>query len=463
MSFDKREEVAVDNVIEVKNVSKVFRIYESPKDRLVEFLVNRVGGIFGTEPRAYHKEFRSLSDVSLSIKRGETVGIIGANGAGKSTLLQIICGTLSPTRGSVSVKGRVAALLELGAGFNPDFTGRDNVFISASIMGLTDEQIKTRFQSIVDFSEIGEFIDQPVKTYSSGMFVRLAFAIIAHVDADVLIVDEALSVGDAFFVQKCMRFLRNFMSKGTVLFVSHDTASIINLCDRAIWINHGVKQMEGPAKDVSESYLAALFKQKNSVGQKGEKLKNNKRMVFKDMRQDFINTTTLRNDIELFTFSDEGKHFGAKGVEIINVYLKNTDGEALSWVVGGEDVRLKIDARCIKSLYSPIVGFFIKDRLGQTLFGDNTFLTYLERPLSVAEGEMLECEFDFCMPTLPIGNYSICVAVAEGTQEDHVQHHWIHDAVMFKSHASSSVTGLVGIPMKDIKLTANQQGVNKNV
>ena len=164
MSFDQgQERETVDNVIEVKRVSKVFRIYESPKDRLVEFALNRFCGVFGAAPRVYHKEFRSLNDVSLTIKRGETVGIIGANGAGKSTLLQIICGTLSPTQGSVSVKGRVAALLELGAGFNPDFTGRDNVFISASIMGLTDEQIKARFQSILAFSEIGEFIDQPVK------------------------------------------------------------------------------------------------------------------------------------------------------------------------------------------------------------------------------------------------------------------------------------------------------------
>ncbi|WP_321147252.1 ABC transporter ATP-binding protein [Serratia nevei] len=464
MSFDQgQERETVDNVIEVKRVSKVFRIYESPKDRLVEFALNRFCGVFGAAPRVYHKEFRSLNDVSLTIKRGETVGIIGANGAGKSTLLQIICGTLSPTQGSVSVKGRVAALLELGAGFNPDFTGRDNVFISASIMGLTDEQIKARFQSILAFSEIGEFIDQPVKTYSSGMFVRLAFAIIVHVDADILIVDEALSVGDAFFVQKCMRFLRDFMTKGTVLFVSHDTASIINLCDRAIWIDHGVKKMEGPAKDVSESYLAALFKQKNSDGINKEKLKEKNNVVFKDMRQDFINTTNLRNDIEVFAFSDEGKHFGEKGVEITNVYLKNSLGEPLAWVVGGEEVCLKIEARCMKPLYSPIIGFFIKDRLGQTLFGDNTFLTYVDKPLSVVEGERLECQFNFYMPTLPIGNYSICIAVAEGTQEDHVQHHWIHDAVMFKSHASSSVTGLVGIPMKDIKLTANQQGVTKNV
>ncbi|HCD5206870.1 TPA: ABC transporter ATP-binding protein, partial [Klebsiella pneumoniae] len=231
--------VKCEAVIQVKHITKIFRIYNTPKDRIKEFLANLPRRVAGAKRIKKHKEFYSLNDVSLTINKGETIGIIGANGAGKSTLLQIICGTLSPTYGNVTVNGRVAALLELGAGFNPDFTGRENIFISASIMGLTDEQIKERFDSIVEFSEIGEFIEQPVKTYSSGMFVRLAFSIIAHVDADILIVDEALSVGDAFFVQKCMRFLRAFMEHGTVLFVSHDTASIVNLCDRAIWIDHG--------------------------------------------------------------------------------------------------------------------------------------------------------------------------------------------------------------------------------
>ena len=194
--------VKCEAVIQVEHITKIFRIYNTPKDRIKEFLANLPRRVAGAKRIKKHKEFYSLNDVSLTINKGETIGIIGANGAGKSTLLQIICGTLSPTNGNVTVNGRVAALLELGAGFNPDFTGRENIFISASIMGLTDEQIKERFDSIVEFSEIGEFIEQPVKTYSSGMFVRLAFSIIAHVDADILIVDEALSVGDAFFVQK---------------------------------------------------------------------------------------------------------------------------------------------------------------------------------------------------------------------------------------------------------------------
>ena len=448
--------VKCEAVIQVEHITKIFRIYNTPKDRIKEFLANLPRRVAGAKRIKKHKEFYSLNDVSLTINKGETIGIIGANGAGKSTLLQIICGTLSPTNGNVTVTGRVAALLELGAGFNPDFTGRENIFISASIMGLTDEQIKERFDSIVEFSEIGEFIEQPVKTYSSGMFVRLAFSIIAHVDADILIVDEALSVGDAFFVQKCMRFLRAFMEHGTVLFVSHDTASIVNLCDRAIWIDHGQKKMEGSAKDVSEAYLAALFKQSNrNVSIKRQNKDVTEVVAYKDMRTSFINASNLRNDIELFSFNDESKQFGENGAEIYSVRLEDQNGEPLSWVVGGEEVKLRISVKCLKSMFSPIIGFYIKDRLGQTLFGDNTYLSYMDTPLSMQPDDNMDSIFEFNMPILPVGEYSICVAVAEGSQQEHIQHHWIHDAVIFKSHSSSTVTGLVGIPMKNISISVN--------
>lgn len=288
------------------------------------------------------------------------------------------------------------------------------------------------------------------------MFVRLAFSIIAHVDADILIVDEALSVGDAFFVQKCMRFLRAFMEKGTVLFVSHDTASIVNLCDRAVWIERGEKKMDGSAKDVSEAYLAALFKQNNRTVEKSDKTATTVAdVIYKDMRADFINGSNLRNDIELFSFNDASKQFGEGGAEITDVNLENTREEPLSWVVGGEDVKLRIKVKCLKSMYSPIVGFYIKDRLGQTLFGDNTYISYLDNPLNVMHNENMDCTFEFSMPILPVGEYSICVAIAEGTQHEHIQHHWIHDAIIFKSHSSSTVTGLVGIPMKKISVSVN--------
>jgi len=218
-----QEVLRSDIAIRATDLSKVYQIYGSPKDRLKQAVMSRVRRLMGRPQKQYFREFTALKRASFEIRKGETVGIIGRNGSGKSTLLQIVCGTLYPSDGQVEVNGRVAALLELGSGFNPEFTGRENVYMNGAILGLTEAQIDAKYAAIVAFADIGNFIDQPVKTYSSGMMVRLAFAVIAHVDADILVVDEALSVGDAFFVQKCMRFLRNFMKTGTILFVSHDT------------------------------------------------------------------------------------------------------------------------------------------------------------------------------------------------------------------------------------------------
>ena len=237
--------------IQVENLSKCYQIYDKPHQRLLQ-MIHR-------GHRQYYREFWALKDVSFTVKRGETLGIIGRNGSGKSTLLQLICGTLTPTSGTIKTNGRIAALLELGAGFNPEFTGRENVYMNASILGLSHEEIDARFDDIATFADIGDFIEQPVKSYSSGMYVRLAFAVIAHVDADILVIDEALAVGDAFFTQKCMRFLRNFMETGTVLFVSHDTGAVINLCDHAILLEKGAIKQQGSPKEVAQLYLANLY------------------------------------------------------------------------------------------------------------------------------------------------------------------------------------------------------------
>ena len=217
-----------ETVIEVQDAGKCYLIYERPQDRLKQML--------WCGHRRYYREFRALHEVSFSVRRGETVGVIGRNGSGKSTLLKLLCGTLKPTTGTLSVQGRIAALLELGTGFNPEFTGRENVYLNAAILGLSDAEIEQYLPEILAFADIGEFIDQPVKTYSSGMAVRLAFAVVAHVRADILVIDEALAVGDVFFVQKCMRFLRKFQKQGTLFFVSHDTGAVINLCDRVLWL-----------------------------------------------------------------------------------------------------------------------------------------------------------------------------------------------------------------------------------
>ncbi len=437
-----------ETVVSVNKVGKIFRLYKRPQDRLLQRIFPK---------RTYSREFHALADISFSINRGETVGIIGRNGSGKSTLLQLICGTLTPSLGQITVHGRVAALLELGAGFNPEFTGRENVYMNGAILGLSKGEVEKRLDAIFAFAEIGDFVDQPVKTYSSGMYVRLAFAVIAHVDADILIIDEALAVGDALFTQKCMRFLRQFRETGTILFVSHDSAAVTNLCQRAIWLHEGRIREQGDAKSVCESYLAALFESTNSNNGNTATSKNvGQDTVAKedwvDQRREFLNASNLRNDVEVFRFDPGQAGFGGGGARIEDVYLCDEAGQRLSWVVGGEIVTVVVTVRAQQNMHQPIVGFYIKDRLGQTLFGDNTYLTYAAQQRHVPSGQTIKARFRFPLPYLPVGDYSIAAAVAEGTQEEHIQHHWIHDAVLFRSHSSAVATGLVGVPMLDIDL-----------
>src|SRR5262249_9095251 len=238
-------------IVSAQQISKCFRIYRHPSDHIKELLS------FGR--RRYHEPFWAVKQVDLSIERGCCLGIIGENGSGKSTLLRIIAGVIRPTSGTVTVSGRVSALLELGAGFNPQFTGRENIFLYASILGFSDAQTRQRIPSIEKFAEIGDFVDRPVKTYSSGMFVRLAFAVAIHLDPDVLIVDEALSVGDIFFQQRCIRRIQHLKQQGvTILFVSHDLEAVRSLADRTIWMDHGRVHLEGKTDDVVSKYLAAM-------------------------------------------------------------------------------------------------------------------------------------------------------------------------------------------------------------
>ena len=441
--------------IKVQNLSKCYHIYDSPRDRLKQFIAPRLQRLTWQRPKQYFREFWALKDVSFEVKKGETVGIIGRNGSGKSTLLQMICGTLNPSHGSIETNGRIAALLELGSCFNPEFTGRENVYMNASVLGLSNKEIDERFDDIAAFADIGDFIEQSVKTYSSGMMVRLAFAVIAHVDADILIIDEALAVGDAFFTQKCMRFLRDFMKTGTVLFVSHDTNSIKNLCSYAVWIEKGQVLQEGAPKDVCELYLEAFYEaqqgKSSSTKLKAFKKTDDTRPL-KDQRLEFINASNLRNDLEIFKFDPDAASFGKGGAQIHDVQLLDENEHPLAWIVGGEKVTLRVFVHAYQNLDSPIIGFYVKDRLGQNLFGDNTFLSYREHLVYCQEDGELQADFVFYMPLLPAGEYSITIAIANGTQATHEQHHWIHDAILFKSESSSVTSGLIGIPMLDVKL-----------
>ena len=441
-------------LVRVIGLGKQYEIYDFPGDRLKQFIFPKMAKLLGKASQKYFREFWALRNVSFELRRGEALGIIGRNGAGKSTLLQIICGTLSPSEGEVKVNGRVAALLELGSGFNPEFTGRENIYLNATILGLSKEEILSRFEAICDFADIGDFIEQPVKTYSSGMLVRLAFAVIANVDADILVIDEALAVGDTFFSQKCMRFIRKFMETGSVIFVSHDTNAVKGICDRALWISQSKIIKIGPVKDVCESYLEDFFESTQQL-KSFEGSSNATRKIIKlsgDQRLKFINESNLRNDLEIFEFDITADPIGNGGAEIFNVFLMDEEQKPLRWVVGGEDVVLNIFINISSYIKNPIVGFFIKDKLGQNLFGDNTFLTFLNNVFSLRDGSMLEAKFKFKMPIFPAGEYSICAAIAEGSQESHRHLHWIHDAVIFKSQSSSICTGLLGIPMKSIEL-----------
>jgi len=248
-----------EDAIRVSNLSKCYQIYDSPRDRLKQFFYPRIRRVAGRGPRSYFREFWALKDVSFEVGKGETIGVIGRNGSGKSTLLQLICGTLSPTSGSVDTNGRIAALLELGSGFNPEFTGRENVYMNGAVLGLRQDEIDARFDQIASFADIGQFMEQPVKTYSSGMFVRLAFAVAVHVAPDILIVDEALSVGDIAFRNKCMLRIREMHDRGTsILFVSHDMSTLQLICNRVIWINDGKIIAEGDPTSVCQEYYVAM-------------------------------------------------------------------------------------------------------------------------------------------------------------------------------------------------------------
>lgn len=441
-----------DTAIELHAVSKEYMVFEKPSHRLWQMMFRG--------KRRFYRAQEVLKGISFPVRRGETVGLIGRNGSGKSTLLSIICGTLPATSGDITINGKVAALLELGAGFNPELSGSENLDLCAKIYGLSDQQIADRYQSMVAFADIGEHISQPVKTYSSGMFTRLAFAVVAHVDADILVIDEALAVGDAYFVQKCMRFLAAFKEAGgTLLFVSHDMTSVTSLCDRAIWLRDGRIAMDASPKEVSNAYLADLYAAQQGEGVSGLASDASTQDVdvpaasedLQDPRRELLLHSNLRNDLEVFQFTP-GHDFGLGGAEIVQAQLCGRDGRPLSWVIGGELISIGITVRAISAIDSPIVGFVLKDRQGQPLFGDNTFLAYMDRPIPLAPGQLLNATFEFRMPILASGTYSISIAVADGTQVSHVVHQWLHEAIVISSHSTSLATGLVGIPMRAIVL-----------
>lgn len=447
------EHAFVEHAIVVADIGKCYQLYERPENRLKQALIPRLQRAVGREPTRFFRESWALRDVSFSVARGETVGIIGRNGSGKSTLLQLICGTLSPTHGHVSVSGRIGALLELGSGFNPEFTGRENVFMNGAILGMDADEITAKYADIVTFADIGEFIDQPVKTYSSGMYVRLAFAVIAHADADILVIDEALSVGDVFFAQKCMRFLRDFQKRGTVLFVSHDASAIVNLCDRAIWLDGGRIGMDGPAKAVCEAYHASQYGHAPLPVRGASTATPAEPAVDEDGDDLSLDASRLR----VFAFDPERAGFGDGGARVEAVGFFGLDGQPISQFGGGEVVQLRVSATATRSLVSPIIGFFIKDRLGQQIIGKHTW-SDAAPTAAAASGERIEAVFEFRMPHFPLGRYTLDVAVADGSHLEHVQAAWVYDVVAFESAPTTVTAGLIGIPFRSVSLNVGTSG-----
>lgn len=393
-------------VISIKNVSKSFKRYAHPVDRLKELLL---------PGRSNAEEFWALQDINFEVAKGETLGIIGQNGSGKSTILQIIAGTLKPTTGEILVKGRVSALLELGSGFNPEFTGRQNVFFNGRILGLAQEEIEAKFDEIASFADIGDFIDQPVKTYSSGMFVRLAFAVAVNVNPEVLIVDEALAVGDVVFQHRCMRRMRELMDSGiTTLFVSHDPSAIRTLCSTAVLLHKGQQVNLGRPEHLLNQYLKMMTDLELELESRLPEI-----------------PPTVSNP-EFATTEDFSRvRRGSQTMQITHVSLLDELGESserLPTVTFGELATIRVELQARTDIPELIVGFFICDKNGVEILGTNT----QEEGLTVSSlsaGQQVTIEFRLNIPLRP-GSYSLTVACAESSLG--ITADWIENVFVFQ-------------------------------
>ncbi len=427
--------------ISLKNVSKCFKRYAHPADRLKElFLPGKNRSV----------QFWALQDIDLKIPRGQTVGIIGRNGSGKSTLLQIIAGTLTPTTGEVWVKGRVSALLELGSGFNPEFTGRQNVFFNGQLLGLTQREIEEKFDEIAGFADIGDFLDEPVKTYSSGMFVRLAFAVAINVDPEILIVDEALSVGDGVFVHRCMAKIKEFQdTNGTILFVSHDTGAVNRLCSSCIWINDGQVVEQGNPVEVSKSYQAWMYEkineriksQSESSGSLNNNDKNNITVESLEEKQKECLSQNLFTGKHYITFQ-KFRRFGTGRCEIISLEILDSQGQETAFVMPGETLLLKGKIISHSHVNNPLFGITMYDRLRVAITAWNT--TQYEYKLPPLEkGKVICVTFKIKWPHIKSDSYSLEPAIADGSQENHEMMDWIQAPVTLQSGVTDLTFGFI--------------------
>jgi len=394
--------VRIKLVVLAQNVSKLYKLYRRPADRLREALP------FTT--RKFHTDFWALRDIGFQVEKGETLALVGPNGSGKSTLLQIVAGILQPTQGRIVTRGRIAALLELGAGFNPEFSGRENVFLNGEIMGLTRAEIERAMPSIEAFAEIGDFIARPVKEYSSGMYVRLAFATAIHVDPEILIVDEALAVGDAVFANRCVRKFEELRErKITVLFVSHDLGLVKQLSNRAILLLNGRIEAQGSPTDVINRYIGLVLEKQQSSHEKQQR------------------------------FGASYRH-GDGVSEILGVQLLNAEAQPVSTVCGGQPVTVRVLSRFRQAASDPMVGILIRTRIGMDVYGTNTRIE--KKHLGAyLPGDQLEVDFHFDCWLTP-QQYTLTVATQS---PDGSSHDWLDDVIPFDVVDARAAAGVANL------------------
>lgn len=379
-----------DVVIRVESVSKRFELYAHPRDQLKQFVLPRLRRLAGLSERQYFKEFWALQDISLEVRKGESCGIVGLNGSGKSTLLQIITGTLTPTLGQVSAQGRIAALLELGSGFNPEFTGLENVYMNGALLGFSRQQVADKLDDIQAFADIGDHFNQPLATYSSGMQMRVAFAVATAFDPDILIIDEALAVGDAYFQQKCFHRLEKFKERGgTMLFVSHDANTVKHLCDKALLISHGRTVSYGVPRDVIDLYQG-LVAQKTDMGEREVVVTQNP-----SASASWQKATTI-------TSNDEA--------ELIDFKLLGANAQQVTYLESETQLTVEYTVKLHKHFDRPAFGLIVRDRIGRSIFETSTYAMRMnEEPLNAGAQVVVRFVFNF---NLRAGQYSFSIGVA---------------------------------------------------
>lgn len=437
-------------VIRLKNISKIYRLYERPVDRLVEAMT------FGRRQR--HRQIRVLSNIDLSISAGHTVGIVGRNGAGKSTLLRIVAGTTRPTTGNVSIRGSVAALLELGSGFNPEFTGRENVFLNAGIHGLSREETKARYQQIAEYSELGEFLERPVKTYSSGMAMRLAFATAIHVERDILIVDESLSVGDAMFARKCMATIEALKAGGaTILFVSHSLETVKALCDHAVLLEQGQVVTQGEPIDVLNEYSRLIDGAANSpaplrrIAPRGAAISEKPPVRIRSLDEDAPASrtadmplpVTLLVPLDLMDVGKDEFAYGTGEAEILNVKIAGEEGRHSQTWQSGDLVTVSYDVRFDTQAAKPHYGMSLTRLDGVRVYGTNTI--YRDLPVVPrAAGDVAHIEFSMRL-RLVAGNYYLTLGCVDMRDDKPVFLHRRRDMLVLRILPAGHATGVVDL------------------